>query len=424
MFQQHRSLVECAQRILTAAKEIEQRDSNSDLVTQSRRAIAEATQELQNIVLTPSELLEHHQINYQNLSCLRWLIRFNIFNLVSADGSPMLYSELAMLAGVPLARLQSVARMAMTSGLFVEPSPGLISHSALSAPFATDESLRDWARFMTTYSAPMASGMAEATVRWGETYAKHQTAFNVSFDTELPWFDYVKATPGLPEEFAGYMRAMGHSTSGRLQHLVEGFDWASLGRHAVVVDVGGSTGQASIALAEAFPDLQLVVQDLPEVVAVGAGMRRNVGVNKGSESEVTARIEFEAHDFFDPQPVVTGAAAPAVYLLRKILHDWPFERARVICQHLADALLANRNPDAMVVIMDTILPPPGTVGHLQEAGLRVRDLTMAQCFNSKERELLEWEELLGSTSPPLIIKSWKQPLGSAMAVMTAAIKPF
>lgn len=71
--------------------------------------------------------------------------------------------------------------------------------------------------------------------------------------------------------------------------------------------------------------------------------------------------------------------------------------------------------------MDTILPLAGEMAPGQEAMLRVKDLTMAQSFNSKEREWEEWEELFGSTEPRLRVESWRQPFGSAMAVMEVVV---
>ncbi|KAF1952271.1 S-adenosyl-L-methionine-dependent methyltransferase [Byssothecium circinans] len=421
------SLVTLAQQILHAAEEIENSNTTtypSNPPTSAHKTILSATHTLQTLLHTAPSLLEHHQLKYQTLSALQWLSHFNIFTHVPINQPPIPYTDLAALAAVPLARLRSVARMAMTSGLFHEPVPEHITHSALSAAFATDASLRASTHFITTYSAPMALGMAAASAKWGETTTKNHTAFNAAFNTELPFFDYVKATPGLPELFAGYMRSMGQRPSGRLQHLVDGFDWARLERGAVVVDVGGSTGQACGALAEAFPGLGFVVQDLEEVVAGTAAAAADTRVDEESGADVSARITFVPHDFFTPQPAVAtdSGAAPAVYLLRKVLHDWHFDRARQILQHLAVALRDGGDPKARIVVMDIVLPPPGSVDPLQEAILRMGDLTMAQCFNAKERELGEWEELFASTVPPLEIKGWKQPLGSAMAVLEMGIR--
>jgi len=59
-----------------------------------------------------------------------------------------------------------------------------------------------------------------------------------------------------------------------LRHLMEVkyltvglvFDWKSLPTGSVVVDVGGGVGTVSLSLARDFPDLQIVLQDLPSVI--------------------------------------------------------------------------------------------------------------------------------------------------------------
>ncbi|OCL05432.1 S-adenosyl-L-methionine-dependent methyltransferase [Glonium stellatum] len=409
------SLTELARRILESAERIEGKVDGEVDGKHARQDLVEAVREMQLSTTGPSELLEQHQMHYQSLSCLGWLIHFNIFTHVPVDLTPIAYTDLAAAAQVPLARLQSVARMAMTSSLFAEPAPTHIAHSALSASFAADPHLRHWARFMTSYSAPTAAAFAEATARWGETTAKNETAYNVAFGTSLPFFAHVKESPGMAELFAAYMRSQGQSEGGRLTHLVDGFDWGGLDEGAQVVDVGGSTGQASIALAAAYPGLHFTVQDLPETIASAPAALSAL------PAPVAARLRFAAHDFFAPQPAPQSGRAPDIYLLRKILHDWPVARARDILDRLAVALRDGGNPRARLVVMDTILPPPGAVGRLQEAGLRVRDLTMAQSFNSKERELAEWEELFASAEPKLRLRAWKQPYGSTMAVMEVGL---
>ena len=44
------------------------------------------------------------------------------------------------------------------------------------------------------------------------------------------------------------------------------FDWAKLPTGSVVVDVGGGVGTACLSLAERYPDLKLVVQDLSGII--------------------------------------------------------------------------------------------------------------------------------------------------------------
>lgn len=124
---------------------------------------------------------------------------------------------------------------------------------------------------------------------------------------------------------------------------------------------------------------------------------------------IRSRITFQGHDFFHPQPVRDAD----VYLLRMILHDWPREEAQKILSHLAASLRSG----ARILVMDTVLPNPGTVPVSEEALLRVRDMTMMQTFNSHERGMDEWEELVQAADPALNISHAIQPVGSAMTIL-------
>lgn len=122
-----------------------------------------------------------------------------------------------------------------------------------------------------------------------------------------------------------------------------------------------------------------------------------------------SRIKFQSHDFFNPQPVCDAN----VYLLRMILHDWPREDAQKILSHLAMALM----PGARILVMDTVLPNPGSIPISEEALLRVRDITMMQMFNSHERGIDEWEDLVHASDSELKILRIFQPVGSAMTIL-------
>ena len=133
-----------------------------------------------------------------------------------------------------------------------------------------------------------------------------------------------------------------------------------------------------------------------------------------------SRITTQGHNFFTPEKY-KGAD---VYLLRMILHDWPAAEATNILKNLLDALKAN--PKTRLLIMDTVLPVPGSIGATEEALLRVRDLTMIQAFNSKERELGEFTDLFDKASDgegKLVLKNTIKPPGSVMSVMEVAYQP-
>lgn len=49
-------------------------------------------------------------------------------------------------------------------------------------------------------------------------------------------------------------------------HILDNYPWESLG-DGTIVDVGSSHGAVSVAIAQSFPSLRFIVQDLPKVVA-------------------------------------------------------------------------------------------------------------------------------------------------------------
>ena len=76
--------------------------------------------------------------------------------------------------------------------------------------------------------------------------------------------------------------------------------------------------------------------------------------------------------------------------------------------------------------MDTVLPPPGSISSVEEALLRVRDLTMIQALNSKERELGEFTELFAQAADQhggLELRQVGKPPGSVLSVMEVVYRP-
>ena len=155
------------------------------------------------------------------------------------------------------------------------------------------------------------------------------------------------------------MEAFGDGPDINPDFLVQHYPWSLLshGRGtATIVDLGGSNGSVSIALASAHPDLSFVVQDLPHVIQ---SMRQKA---QQLPSHLVGRITWQEHDFFTPQPV----AGADVYLFRYIFHNWPDSYAVRILQQLIPAL----KHGARVVVNDHLLPEPGTASLTTEREVR------------------------------------------------------
>jgi 6-hydroxytryprostatin B O-methyltransferase len=68
---------------------------------------------------------------YQYIACIKWLAHFQVFAAVPLTG-PVPSSQLASICAVPERQLQSMTRMAITSGCLCEPEPGELAHNGVS----------------------------------------------------------------------------------------------------------------------------------------------------------------------------------------------------------------------------------------------------------------------------------------------------
>lgn len=172
--------------------------------------------------------------------------------------------------------------------------------------------------------------------------------FSLANDTEATFYAEIAKSPDRARRFAGAMSFFTTGEEYSLNHLTNAYDWGSIGT-GIVVELGGSHGGASFALARKYPALHLIVQDLPEVVA-------------NCEEEADLNVKFMAHSFFDEQPVRHAD----VYLLRWILHNWPENH----CIKILRALIPALKQGSKIVIMDFVMPPFGESPNSLERKLR------------------------------------------------------
>lgn len=176
--------------------------------------------------------------------------------------------------------------------------------------------------------------------------------FSLANNTTDTMYQIMGKDPARAQRFSNAMAFRLTGPTLKLDSLVEGGPWSSLPAGGTVVDIGGSHGKAMVAIAEKYPSLRFIVQDLPPTIAA----RRPI------PTEFDDSISFMEYDFFTPQTVV-GAD---VYLFRWIFHNWPDKHCVRILQNLVPAL----KPGSRVVVNEICLPEPNTIPVRQERKLR------------------------------------------------------
>ncbi len=279
-------------------------------------------------------------------AALQYASHFRLATYIPVEeASSIKFTALSVKAGVPAQQCTRILRLLMTCHIFQEPEEGAVAHTP-DSKLLLDEHIEAMVGYWTDESFRAAAFFSSAAEKWPESQERNDTALNMAFDTRLPKFDFFDAEPWRAERFRKAMVGMTRGDRFSLEHLVHGFDWASLPDGATVVDVGGGAGHCSMAIAAANPGLRFIVQDLKSAFDATA-----------APANLKARIQFMEHDFFTPQPLVGD-----VILLRWILHDYPDKFACNILQ----AQLSAMRPGAKLIVMEGIMMQPGTQGKLDE----------------------------------------------------------
>jgi hypothetical protein len=161
--------------------------------------------------------------------------------------------------------------------------------------------------------------------------------------------------------------------------------------------VGGNQGYVSFAIANAFSNLNFIVQDQ-------AGMRTPETIGTVPD-HLVGRVSLTTHDFFTPQTEVAGC-----YFFRHIFHGFSDKYAIKILRALIPAL----RKGSRIIVNDGALPEPGTASYLEERTTRTMDVFMQVTVNAREREGDDWRALFASADERFrVVRMWK-PEGSAL----------
>jgi len=148
--------------------------------------------------------------------------------------------------------------------------------------------------------------------------------------------------------------------------------------------------------------IQRELQDL-NILELGRWiLQERKGVLDSIPDDELPGIEKIAIDFFESQPV-KGAH---IYYLRRILHNWHDESAKIILKNIVDAMA----PDSTLLIGEMVIP--------EQAGVNKYVYMMDMCMliiGGKERTESEFSVLLDSVGIRLV-KVWASKTGNQTVI--------
>ncbi len=254
--------------------------------------------------------------------CLRVVATLRIADHIESGSSDI--DALAAVTSSNVHALHSVLSYLVTRGVFVEEPLGRFGLNDAA------RSLLDAGAFLSLDGIGGRMSNAWSTL---PTYVRTgKPGYADMFGA--PFWDDLDANPDIAADFDALMSYAGHGTPDASLQLTAGWD-----NVRSLVDVGGGTGAMLVELLRAHPDMHGVLVDLPGPVERAADLLISAGVGD--------RVTVSAQSFFDPLP---GGAD--VYLLRKVLNDWPDEETVAILRRCAEAA----RPSATVVILGGVVP--------------------------------------------------------------------
>ena len=297
---------------------------------------------------------------YQRSQALRVAAELGIADILS--GGPLSVGELAATTRSHQAALYRLLRALSAIGVFHEDSEHRFALTAMGEYLRTDHarSVDPVIRMFCADYEWRAWGDLLHSVQTGENAAVHVLGMDI--------WEYRREHPDHGQIFDAAMRTLSGITT---PDVLSAYDF---GRHRVVADIGGGTGTMLASILASNPGVRGILFDQAHVVAHAGPVLEAAGVAN--------RVEVVPGDFFEAVP--RGAD---LYLLRRILHDWPDDRSTQILRRVHQAM----TPEARLVIVDAVIGPPN-----HDPLAKFLDLMMLVSAGGHERTEPEWITLLAT----------------------------
>ncbi|CAN9235853.1 unnamed protein product [Alternaria alternata] len=342
----------------------------NSLAAQISELAAKMTKQLEAENVTPVTLEADSPIKYEKLpeiqgpsesvfnyvhmaipdtACLNVLNQFDFWGAVPVDGEAT-FEDIARHTKLPLEVVSRVIDHAVTMRFFHKPSPtsASVKHSSRSAALAKDSGLSALVQMVLDETGPPMFLLPEALRRFSQGKPEiskdiKETAFRLCHSGGEAWGDYETSWEFIENDGEGEKKGW------RQRNFVKFMAYIKDLFHTENM-LGGSAGHDDAVLATKFPNLKIVVQDLPEPVQAD------------------------------------------IYMLKWILHDWPDVESVKILQALRPAL----RPGARVLFIDYVgkqEPSNEELPRSIQGFGTATDLRMMALFNAKERPVEAWKDI-------------------------------
>jgi len=327
-------------------------------------------------------------------AALRVAAKTGIADILASNPSGLHSSEISRIIHVEESKLTSIMRLLATRHCFREVDENVFVNNRLSIQLVSSHYVSGWIDLLT--KDPMLAALnLQATFNDPEfslSKDPQKSAFMFAVkDRGLKGtvYDILKSDPDKRHIMGKAMVAMG-AVLGSLS-IIYIYPWKN---YQTVCDVGSGIGSFSWNLLASFPNVKVVLHDLPETVTLA----KNIWMKDHSDAVTARRVDFAPGNFFESVP----APECDIYYLRSIIHNWPDAQALTILTNVRNAM----SPNSRVLIHEYIMKPlhrKATQSVNDEiadepllpnfgAGqvrLYHQDMTMMLLYNAKERTIEE-----------------------------------
>ncbi|KAI0139844.1 S-adenosyl-L-methionine-dependent methyltransferase [Xylariaceae sp. FL1272] len=357
--------------------------------------VVDATSELRDLLLDPMVMIHAHG-GHNNSLCQQAIAHFGIASMVPSGGS-VSFAHIADQTPLTEQMVGRLLRHAMTMNIFREPERGQVAHTKASK-ILVDPVTNNWLRTGTEEMWLASTKVLDALKKWPGSEELNQTGFCIANNTEKDVYTVLGSDLERAGRFGCALMAYSKKPEHDPKYITECYDWKSLGQVKVVYVAGGS-GDYGIALAKSHDNLRIVVQDMAQMMGPG---------EDAVPDALRGRVTFEEHTLFQPQTEKSD-----VFYFRWSLRNW----ADKFCVGALQALVPGLQNGSRVIIQDIIMPEPHTGSTWRERVARSNDLSLAACFNSRDRTVQDWKDLLAAADPGFVFQKVIHPAGSALGIL-------